>query len=155
MSLAAIQDQLDGIHCFGCGPRNPLGLRIKSFWSGEEESLCRFLPAAHHCAGPKGYVNGGIIATVADCHCVCTAMAEGYRRAGRKIGVGEVVLYVTGSLSVTYVAPAPIDQELLFRARIVSSDEKKTVLSCDVHAGSVRVAAAEVVAVRVPPGWGE
>ncbi len=155
MSHSAIQDQLAGIHCFGCGPENQLGLRIKSRWSGEGETLCRFQPEAHHCAGPKRYVNGGIIATVVDCHCVCTAIAEGYRRDGREVGVGEAVLYVTGSLRVTYLAPAPIDTVLELRARFASVQEKKIVLTCEVTSGDTLVAAGEVVAVRVTPEWGE
>ena len=89
MTKRAFQDQIPGIHCFGCGPDNPEGLKIKSYWEGPGRSLCCFRPAPHHSAGPRHFVNGGIIATVMDCHAICTAMAEGYESAGREIGEGE------------------------------------------------------------------
>ena len=76
------QDLIQGNHCFGCGPHNPAGLQIKSTWSGEKESVCVFQPSAHHCAAPTKFLNGGIIATIIDCHSVCTAIAYAYRQAG-------------------------------------------------------------------------
>ena len=155
MTTQAFQDQIPDIHCFGCGPDNREGLRIKSQWSGASESRCLFRPAPHHTAGPRHTVNGGIIATVMDCHGICTAIADGYRRAGRDIGQGEEVVYVTGSLSVTYLAPAPIDADLEFKASISSFGEKKTILTCTAASRGELVATGEVVAVRVPADWGK
>ncbi len=151
---AAFQDCFPDIHCFGCGPHNENGLRIKSRWSGPNESICRFTPAPHHSAGSKHYLNGGIIATLIDCHCVCTAMAEAYRRAGRSVGEGAAIYYVTGALNVSYLAPTPIAGVLTVVATIEETTEKKTVLSCVVRsAGGEACARGEVVAVRVPESW--
>jgi acyl-coenzyme A thioesterase PaaI-like protein len=149
----AFQDRLPDIHCFGCGPRNENGLRIKSRWSGPDESICRFTPAPHHSAGPKQFVNGGIIATVIDCHCCCTAMADSYRQESREIGQGEEVVYVTGSLKVEYRRPTPIDDTLVFKATIQERTPKKTVIGCQVIASDTVCAEGEVVAVRVPASW--
>ena len=55
-------------HCYGCGPKNSHGLRISSFWEGDE-SVARFSPKEYHLSFP-GYVYGGLIASLADCHCV-------------------------------------------------------------------------------------
>ena len=55
----------DGI-CFGCGPRNEQGLRIKSFLEGDEV-VAYWMPQAHHQAWP-GILNGGIIGALLDCH---------------------------------------------------------------------------------------
>jgi len=63
----AFQELIQGNHCWGCGTLNPRGLQIKSYWSGEE-SVCKFQPQAHHMAGPPHVLNGGIIATVINCH---------------------------------------------------------------------------------------
>ena len=155
MIKRAFQDQIPGIHCFGCGPDNPEGLKIKSFWEGQGRSLCHFRPAPYHLAGPRHFVNGGIIATVMDCHAICTAMAEGYQSAGRKIGEGEEIVYVTGALTIKYLAPAPIDAHLEFRATIGMKTDKKIILTCVASARGKPVAEGEVVAIRVPATWGK
>src|SRR5262249_21321656 len=75
-----------------------------------------FRPHPEHAAGPRHVLNGGIIATVLDCHGVCTAVADGYRRAGRRIGDGEPIWFATGTLTVTYAKPAPVDADLELNA---------------------------------------
>ena len=151
MERTAFQDSMPGNHCFGCGPDNENGLRIKSFWSAEGESVCRFRPQPHHAAGPRGYLNGGIIATVIDCHAACTAIADAYHRAGRQIGEGELIWYVTGSLKVDYRRPTPIGGELEIRARIAECGERKTWVDCELRSGGEICAEARLLAVRVDP----
>ena len=138
-------------HCFGCGAENEDGLRIKSFWSGERESVCRFQPRSHQAAGPRGLLNGGIIATVIDCHGVCTAIADAYRREGRRMGEGELIWYVTGSLQVDYRRPTPIDRQVEIRARIVGHEGRKTRVECELCSDGQICAVARVLAVRVDP----
>jgi hypothetical protein len=86
MERAAFQDQITDNFCFGCGPTNQQGLRIKSYWDGPNESICTYQPESHQNAGSKQFLNGGIIATLIDCHCICTAIAYAYRDEGREIG---------------------------------------------------------------------
>src|SRR5262249_20212154 len=81
----AFQDLIPENFCYGCGPGNPVGLRIRSLWAGNE-ALCVFQPAPYHSAGPCHILNGGIIATLIDCHAVCTAIAHAYRAESRAIG---------------------------------------------------------------------
>src|SRR5687768_1235674 len=50
--------------CFGCGPSNEQGLRIRSFESGDEV-VCDWTPQPHHLAF-TGIVNGGIIGAILD-----------------------------------------------------------------------------------------
>jgi len=150
----AFQEQLSGNHCWGCGSLNAYGLQIKSHWSGHE-AVCTWDPKPYHTAGPKHVLNGGIIATVIDCHCICTAIAAAYRAEGRKIGMEPTIWYATGSLQVTYRRPTPADRPVLLRARIEESKQRKTVLTCALFAGGEECARAEVVAVRVPHAWRE
>ena len=142
---------MPGNHCFGCGPGNREGLRIKSYWAGEQESVCRFQPRPHQAAGPRGYLNGGIIATVIDCHGVCTAIADAYRREGREVGEGELIWYVTGSLTVDYRRPTPIDREATIRASIAEIAGRKTWVDCELTAGGEVGARGRLLAVRVDP----
>ena len=60
-------------HCYGCGTMNELGHQIKSYWDGEE-SVCHFQPKPYHTAIP-GYVYGGLLASLIDCHGTGTAAA--------------------------------------------------------------------------------
>ena len=96
----SFQEQIPNNHCFGCGPQNHQGLKIQSYWNGENQSVCDFTPLPHHSAGPLHFLNGGIISTIIDCHCVCTAIAKGYLMRDREIGQGELVWFATGNLEV-------------------------------------------------------
>jgi acyl-coenzyme A thioesterase PaaI-like protein len=152
--MKAIQDCIPHNRCWGCGPLNPLGLRIKSFWDGDE-TVCRFEPAPHHMAGPTHVLCGGIIASVVDCHSVCTAIADGYRAAGRELGSEPLLWYVTASLKIDYLAPTPIAQPVELRARVAEATGRKRVVACTLRSRGRVCARAEVVAVEVPASWSD
>ena len=151
--MRAFQDDIPNNYCFGCGPLNEKGLHIKSFWGGERQSYCRFMPQVYHAAGPLHFVNGGIIATVIDCHCICTAGAYAYQSAGREIGTGATIWFVTGKLEVEYKNPAKIDREIFLQANIDEVGERKTFVSCLLYSDDVLCASAKVIAVRVAKEW--
>lgn len=154
--MLAFQDQMKSNHCFGCGADNGSGLQIKSYWTDNDtaaQSYCDFHAAAHHNAGVTHYVNGGIISTVMDCHTICTAMADGYRREQRAMGEGETIWYVTGRLLVNYLKPVPIASNCRFLANIDNVSGKKTTLSGQLMIGDVCYATAEVLAIRVSEAW--
>jgi acyl-coenzyme A thioesterase PaaI-like protein len=145
-------------HCYGCGANNSNGLRIKSRWDPSDPSLavCEFTPAAYHCAGPPDIVNGGIIASLIDCHAICSAAADGYRRAGRKIDddAGDPIIYATGSLQVNYKTPTRLDGVLTIRASIVDTGPRRTKFEVTVQDISGQVTAeGQVTAVLVPITW--
>ncbi len=151
----AFQDQIPNNHCFGCGSENSKGLQIKSYWEGENESVCTFIPSPHHSAGPTQYLNGGIISTIVDCHCVCTSIAKGYQLSGREIGVGETIWFATGKLEVSFSKPVAIDREVVLKAKIVAAKESKITLDCQLFSEGIVCAESHVVAVRVPNSWFE
>lgn len=152
---SAFQDQIPNNHCFGCGPDNEQGLRIKSYWLAENESICRFQPGAHQSAGPEYTLNGGIISTLIDCHGVGTAIAWAYELEGREIGQGEPIWYVTGGLKVTFKKPVPIDREVVIMARVGEVIGRKMKVYCSLQSNGQECAAGEVIAVRVPLDWSE
>src|SRR5215218_5029413 len=100
----AFQDQMPDNHCFGCGRANAHGLGLRSRWDGDA-STAEWTARPEHAAGPPGILNGGIIATLLDCHGVCTAIADAYRRESRPIGSDPEIWYATGTLSVDYLRP--------------------------------------------------
>jgi acyl-coenzyme A thioesterase PaaI-like protein len=115
--------------------------------------VARFTPEPYHCAGPKHFVNGGIIATIIDCHSVCTAAAAAYRDAGRETGSPPDIHYATARLELEYLRPTPIDAELKLEARIVNRTERTYVLCCELSAAGKTRVKARVEAIRVPESW--
>lgn len=149
----AFQDQIRGNHCFGCGANNPEGLHIKSYWSGDDDSICQFLPRPCHTAASATILNGGIVATLIDCHSVCTAIAHAYRAEDREIGTSPDIWFATGGLSIRYLKPAPVAGPIVVRARVVTAGPRKVGLHAELAAGAELCADAEVIAVRVPEAW--
>lgn len=150
----AFQDALVGNPCWGCGPLNPNGLQIKSYWSGDE-SICLWQPQPYHMAGAPHILNGGVIAVLMDCHCVCTVVAAAYRAEGRKMDSEPALYYATASLQVTYLRPTSLNAPVTLRAQITSMTERKTLLTCSLFSNGAECARGEVLAVRVQPAWYE
>jgi acyl-coenzyme A thioesterase PaaI-like protein len=137
----------DVAHCYGCGRLNEHGLRIRSFWDGDG-TVCRYLPAPHHTAIP-GFVYGGLIASLIDCHGTGSAAAAGYRAENRAMGTEPALRYVTAALKVDYVAPTPLGPPLELRGTIKEVKGRKVVVAISVRANGVETARGEVVAVRI------
>jgi acyl-coenzyme A thioesterase PaaI-like protein len=146
----AIQDLYpeDFAHCFGCGRDNPLGHRLKSFVRGDEV-VARFTPRADQMAMP-GFVYGGLIASLIDCHAMATAAAAAERAAGRSIGEGPAPRFVTAMLRVEYVAPTPLGGELELSACVRERSERKAIVDVALSAAGSVTCRGEVVAVRIP-----
>ncbi len=149
MGNMAIQEYLLRNNCWGCGSGNEHGLRLKSYWS-DEESVCTWVPGPQHMAGPTNILNGGIIATVIDCHSVCTAIAAAYREEGRGLDTEPFIWYVTASLKIDYHKPAHIDKPVDLSARISKMEGRKTLVSCSLFSNRIKCAEGEVLAIRVP-----
>ncbi len=158
MTSKAFQDFYpdDLSHCYGCGRLNPDGLQIKSRWEGEE-AVCTFTPRPYHTAIP-GYVYGGLIASLIDCHSTGTASAAAYREAGREMGTEPALRFLTAALHVNYLKPTPIDAPLEIRATVKEVKGRKVVVASRLVAAGQVCATGEVVAVQVPedlmPGKG-
>ena len=135
-------------YCYGCGRLNEHGLQIKSYWNGEE-SVCTFTPRPYHIAIP-GYVYGGLIASLIDCHCTGTASAAAYRAAGREMGTEPLFRYVTGTLHVEYMRPTPLGVPLEVRARVKEIKGRKVVMTATLSAQGQVCARGEVVAIQMP-----
>ena len=100
MAERSLQAQISHNHCYGCGPLNERGLTLESYGSGVGPSRACFVPEPHHCAGPKHFVNGGILTTLIDCHCICTATAAAYLSERRAIGTEPYLCFATSKLAV-------------------------------------------------------
>jgi acyl-coenzyme A thioesterase PaaI-like protein len=134
--------------CFGCGRLNEHGHQLKSYWDGDE-SVAVFEPEEFHIAIP-GYVYGGLIASIIDCHGTGTAAAAAYRQAGREMDTDPPFRFVTASLHVDYRRPTPLGVPLVVRGQIEEVGERKVVVNATVTADGELCATGRVVAVQMP-----
>ncbi len=134
--------------CYGCGSKNQHGHQIKSYWDGEE-TVCRFTPQPYHTAIP-GYVYGGLIASLIDCHSTGTAAAAAYRAENREMGSKPPLRFVTASLHVDYIKPTPMGVMLEIRGSVAALKEKKVVVNSRVLAEGEVCVRGEVVAIKMP-----
>ena len=135
-------------HCYGCGRLNERGHQLKSYWDGDE-TVAHFTPEPCHIAIP-GYVYGGLIASLIDCHGTGTAAAAAYREAGRDFDSEPPLRFVTASLQVDYLRPTPLGVELEIRGTIEQVSGRKVVVSETVSAEGEICARGRVVAVQMP-----
>jgi acyl-coenzyme A thioesterase PaaI-like protein len=135
-------------YCYGCGRLNEHGLRLKSYWEGDE-TVATFTPESYHIA-ISGYVYGGLIASLIDCHGTGTASAAAYRAAGRAMDTEPSLRFVTASLHVDYLRPTPLDVSLEVRGRVKEIKGRKVVVAATVSARGEVCARGEIVAVQMP-----
>lgn len=136
-------------HCYGCGRLNEHGLHLKTRWDGDE-TVARYTPRPHEIAMP-GFVYGGLLASLVDCHAMGTAAAARMRSEGHEIGVAPSPRYVTGMLKVDFLRPTPWGSELEIRARVEELGERKVAIAAWIAVKGDVTVRANVVAVRLPP----
>ena len=139
-------------HCYGCGSQNTHGHRIKTFRDGDG-TVTRFTPEPFHTAVP-GFVYGGLIASLIDCHSTATAAAAMYRSEGREMDSLPPFRFVTGSLQVSYLKPTPLGVELELRGKVLEIKGRKVVVETTVSAAGVATAKGTVVALQMPEDFG-
>lgn len=126
--------------CFGCGPANELGLRIRSFPAGdgaEDPLVCDWTPSAHHQAFPN-VLNGGIVGALLDCHSNWTAGWYLMRRDGLE----RPPLTVTRDFHVTLKRPTPMDAgPLHLEARAVAGDGNEVTVEATLETAGGKVTA--------------
>ena len=147
----AIQDHYsdDMSHCYGCGRLNPHGYQIKSYWDGNS-SYCTFKPKPFHTAVP-GFVYGGLIASIIDCHGTGTAAAALHEEEEREMGTEPKLRFVTASLHVDYLKPTPIEATLKLKGEVKEIKGRKVIVQVEVEAKDQICARGEIVAVKIPP----
>jgi acyl-coenzyme A thioesterase PaaI-like protein len=147
----AVQDFYpdDFSHCYGCGRLNTDGLHLKTRWDGEE-TVARFTPRPSQIAVP-GFVYGGLIASLVDCHAMGTAAAAALRAEGHAVGAVPTPRFVTAALRIDYLKPTPLGPELEIRARVRELTPRKVVIESTVTANGTVTARGEAVAVPMPP----
>lgn len=149
--MEAIQDHYpeELAHCYGCGRMNRAGHQIKSRWDGEETVMVH-VPRREQISIP-GYVYGGLLASLIDCHGIGSAALEAHRRAGHEPDdEGPAPRYVTASLQVTFLRPTPLGPPIDLRGRIREFGDRKVWVDVSVTVEGVETVTGSVLAVRMP-----
>jgi acyl-coenzyme A thioesterase PaaI-like protein len=148
--MLAVQDFYpdDYAHCYGCGRLNSDGLHVRTEWDGET-TVARFTPRPEQTAFP-GFVYGGLIASLIDCHAIGSAAAFVERAAGRSIGEGPSPRFVTASLKVDFFKPTPHGPELELHGRATEIGPRKVTVDVEVSVDGVVTARGTVIAVPMP-----
>lgn len=146
MTEKAFQDHYpdEFSNCYGCGRLNDQGLQIKSHWDGDE-TVCRFTPESKYSGGFPGFVYGGMIASLMDCHGAATASAAKAREEGKPLG-----RFVTASLKVDFRAPTPINTELEVRGKVTEIKGRKVLVDLTLSALGKLCAEGSAVMVQIP-----
>jgi acyl-coenzyme A thioesterase PaaI-like protein len=132
--------------CFGCGPANPHGLRIKSFPDGDEVRAT-WKASPHHQAFDN-MMNGGIVGALLDCHSNWTAAHHLMLQAGAH----HPPCTVTAEYAVKFRRPTPMGGPIELRARVVEASEDRATVEATLEAGGQLCATCRGVFVAVKPG---
>jgi acyl-coenzyme A thioesterase PaaI-like protein len=146
MTEKAFQDHYpdEFSNCYGCGRLNEHGLQIKSHWDGDE-TVCRFTPESKYSGGFPGFLYGGMIASLMDCHGAATASAAKARAEGQPLG-----RFVTASLKVDFRAPTPINTEVEVRGKVTEIKGRKVQVDLTLSALGKLCAEGSAVMVQIP-----
>jgi len=105
--------------CFGCGPANTSGLQLKSYVQLDGSLVADFRPWPEHDNG-GGFLNGGIIATLLDCHSAAAVHQTAYANGWAS---GPGLAYVTAGIEVKYRRPAPLHEVVTLVAEPLEAAE--------------------------------
>jgi acyl-coenzyme A thioesterase PaaI-like protein len=147
MEKQSLQDRFaPADRCFGCGPSNEKGLRIKSFVDGDAV-VCDWQPEPQHLAF-EGIVNGGICGAILDCHSNWTAAHHLMLQSGADAPPGTV----TAEFHVKLKRPTPMGVLLHLTARVVESSGDRVVVEAEIEAGGRVTATCRGTFVAVREG---
>jgi len=135
-------------HCYGCGRLNDHGHHVRTFRDGDD-TVAEFQPKPWHVALP-GFVYGGLIASLIDCHGIGTASDATLRAQGSHIGAVPSPRFVTASLHVDYLKPTPLGPVLELRGTVREVSGRRITVDVTLAAGGVMTARGTVVAVAMP-----
>ena len=135
----------DFSYCYGCGTKNKLGHQLKTYWDGEK-TISKFKPNPEHMALP-GFVYGGLIASLIDCHSTGSGSAVLYKIQGATSNTYPRC--VTASLKVDFLKPTPINCVLELIGRIKEIKGRKVTVHTDLIAEGEVCAKGEVIVVQI------
>ena len=138
-------------HCWGCGPKNDLGLHLKTYPSIDGKScISRIKLENAYTAGVPSNVFGGMIATIFDCHGTASAAWFAHHQKGLELTKSTVIgRFITAHLEIDYLSPSPIEDEIVVTSTLEELGERKAIIAMEMTVATKVRAKAKMVAVAV------
>lgn len=155
MKIIGVQDYYaaDFAQCYGCGRLNHHGHQIKTHWV-VDKTVSIFKPKPEHTAIP-GYVYGGLLASLIDCHGTGSASLAYSRENKIQLEAYNAPRFVTGSLKVNYLKPTPLETELRIVGTIKEVKSRKVTTEIELWANGELCVSGEVIAILIPDNFGK
>ena len=138
-------------HCWGCGPKNDMGLHLKSYPSEDGKSVTvKIIPDKMYTGGVPQNLFGGMIAMIFDCHGTASAAFFSHKNKGLDLDENTVIeRFITARLEVDFKKPTPMNEEIIVSSKLIELGERKAIIEMEMTAkGEVR-AKAKMIAVKV------
>ena len=138
-------------HCWGCGPKNDLGLHLKTYPSIDGKScVSRIKLENAYTGGVPSNVFGGMIATIFDCHGTASAAWFAHHQKGLELTESTVIgRFITARLEIDYLSPSPIEDEIVVTSTLEELGERKAIIAMKMTVATKVRAKAKMVAVAV------
>lgn len=138
-------------HCWGCGPKNDLGLHLKTYPSIDGKScISRIKLENVYTGGVPSNVFGGMIATIFDCHGTASAAWFAHYQKGLELTKSTVIgRFITARLEIDYLSPSPIEDEIVVTSTLEELGERKAIISMEMTVATKVRAKAKMIAVSV------
>lgn len=138
-------------HCFGCGRLNKEGTQLQSHYLADKNlTLAKVIPDTKYTGGVPNHLYGGIIASLLDCHGAASAAAFKSLEEGKKLDGSEpIARCVTGTLSVRYIKPTPLNVELHITGKLISIENRKITVGLSLTANGEECATGEMLAIQL------
>ena len=155
ITLKGVQDYYPDhfAQCYGCGRLNEFGHQLKTNWDGDE--TVSFFSSKHFQTAVPGFVYGGLLASIIDCHGTGSAALALAREQGIELAEYNAPRCVTASLKVDYRKPTPIDIVLEIRGIIREVKGRKVVVEARLIANGEICVTGEIIAVQVFDDFGK
>ena len=138
-------------HCWGCGPKNDLGLHLKTYPSIDGKSCISQIKLENaYTGGVPSNVFGGMIATIFDCHGTASAAWFAHHQKGLELTESTVIgRFITARLEIDYLSPSPIEDEIVVTSTLEELGERKAIIAMEMTVATKVRAKAKMVAVAV------
>lgn len=136
--------------CYGCGPSNPDGMHLKSYWSEDQ----RYVLATYNCeakynGGFPGVMFGGTVASLIDCQSIWTAIAFAHKAENRQLESTSGIVYVTKQIAVNYITGTPLEETIYLKSWLEGKVEREVTIICELGTKDKLTAKGRTIAVRI------
>ncbi len=139
--------------CYGCGRLNEHGMQLKTAWDGDE-TITHYIPQPYHTA-IQGFVYGGLLASLIDCHGTGSASLAIAREQGIELTEFNAPRCVTASLKVEYLKPTPITGSIVIRGKIKELKGRKVTVEAELSVDGVVCVIGEILAIQIRDDFGK